>query len=298
MSFLRVSDQLGSFFRHAVLVLRTSSPARSLGTADYDAALDLCKQDTLSNVFVAARLIEGGPTFTSSLLGVGSSPLGSMCWVSANVVPINCDELALKAFATKLRRYKRRCSSIFGESEQVLGLWDRLEPMWGEPSSIRAEQPMMAVMTSPRDAGRPMDPRVRLARDDEIDLVVPAAAHMFTAEIGYPPFIGSDHDYRRMVGGLIRAGHTYVICEGGKVVFKADVGSLAFGVAQIQGVWVAPQLRGMGLAEPAMNAVVQHVLDNLASEVTLYVNSYNEAAIRTYVATGFEQVGTFATVIV
>ncbi|MEO8850774.1 MAG: GNAT family N-acetyltransferase [Allobranchiibius sp.] len=279
-------------------MLRTFSPARSLGSADYDAALNLCEQDALSNVFVAARLLEGGPAFTSSLLGVGSSPLNAMCWVSANVVPINCDEPALKAFAAKLRRYKRRCSSIFGEADQVLGLWERLEPMWGEPSSIRAEQPMMAVTTSPRDADRWMDPRVRLARADELDLVVPAAAHMFTAEIGYPPFVGSDHDYRRMVGALIRAGHTYVISEGGEVIFKADVGSLAFGVAQIQGVWVAPQMRGTGLAEPAMNAVVQHVLDNLASEVTLYVNSYNEAAIRTYIATGFEQVGTFATVIV
>ncbi len=279
-------------------MLRTSSPARSLGTADYAAALDLCEQDALSNVFVAARLIEGGPTFTSSLLGIGNPPLSSMCWVSANVVPINCDEPALKAFAAKLRRYRRRCSSIFGEADQVLGLWERLEPMWGSPSSIRADQPMMAVTTSPRDADRPMDSRVRLARADEVDLVLPAAAHMFTAEIGYPPFVGSDHDYRRMVGGLIGAGHTYVICEGGQVAFKADVGSLAFGVAQIQGVWVTPHLRGTGLAQPAMNAVVQHVLDNLASEVTLYVNSYNEAAIRTYVAAGFEQVGTFATVIV
>ncbi len=278
-------------------MLRTSSPARTLGTADYDAALALCRADATSTVFVGARLIEGGAAFTSSLLGIGGAELNSLCWVSANVVPVACDSHALDVYAARLRRYRRRCSSIFGDAEQVLGLWERLQPHWGQPRSLRPEQPLMAVTSGPRDTGRPMDPRVRLAREDELELVLPASAHMFTAEIGYAPYIGSDHDYRRMVRGLIRAGHTYVISEGGRILFKADVGSLAFGVAQIQGVWVAPRARGQGLAEPAMNAVVQHVLDHLASDVTLYVNSFNEPALRTYQATGFEEIGTFATVI-
>lgn len=278
-------------------MLRTSNPARSLGADDFDSALAVCEEDARSNVFVAARLIEAGPAAAGSLLGIGSPHLTSMCWVSANVVPIGCDDRALDIYAARLRRYRRRCSSIFGDADQVLGLWERLEPNWGEPRSLRTDQPMMIVTTSPRDTGRPMDPRVRLAREDELDLVVPASAHMFAAEIGYPPYTGSDHDYRRLVRSLIWAGHTYVIVESGRVLFKADVGSLAFGVAQIQGVWVAPEARGLGLAVPAMNAVVQHVLDYLAGDVTLYVNAYNEPALRTYRATGFEQISTFATVI-
>lgn len=278
-------------------MLRTSNPARSLDADDFDSALAVCTQDAPSNVFVAARLTEAGPAATGSLLGIGNPHLTSVCWVSANVVPIGCDEHALDIYAARLRRYRRRCSSIFGDAEQVLGLWERLESNWGEPRSLRTDQPMMIVTTSPRDTGRPMDPRVRLAREDELDLVVPASAHMFAAEIGYPPYAGSSHDYRRQVRSLIRAGHTYVIVESGRVLFKADVGSLALGVAQIQGVWVAPEARGLGLAVPAMNAVVQHVLDHLAGDVTLYVNAYNEPALRTYRATGFEQISTFATVI-
>ncbi|MEO8748828.1 MAG: GNAT family N-acetyltransferase [Allobranchiibius sp.] len=278
-------------------VLRTSSPARTLGASDFDAALAVCRQDPQSNVFVAARLLEAGPAAAGSLIAIGGQHLSSMCWVSANIVPIGCDARALDVYAAKLRRYRRRCSSIFGEADQVLGLWERLEPTWGQPRSLRPEQPMMIVTTSPRDTGRPMDPRVRLAREDELDLVVPASAHMFTGEIGYPPYTGSDHEYRRLVRSLIRAGHTYVIVEAGRVLFKADVGSLAFGVAQIQGVWVAPKERGRGLAIPAMNSVVQHVLDHLAEDVTLYVNSYNEPALRSYRATGFETIANFATII-
>ncbi|RNI23320.1 GNAT family N-acetyltransferase [Flexivirga caeni] len=258
----------------------------------------MCAVDPLANVFVAARLLEGGPAFAAALLGVDEGRrLRSVCWTSANVVPIGADDAALDAFAGRLRRKRRRCSSIFGDAEQVLGLWARLERHWGDARSVRRDQPMMAVSAPPSTGCDPIDGRVRPARPDEVDLVLPASAAMFTEEIGYPPYVGSDRDYRRMVSALIGAGHTYVIIEGGRVVFKADIGSLAAGVAQLQGVWVAPDSRGQGLAEPAMRAVVQHILETTASTVTLYVNNYNEPALRTYHAAGFRQVGTFATVI-
>ena len=279
-------------------VLRSLNAARTLGPGDFDAALDLCAADPLGTVFVAARLLEGGRPAATSMIGVDvGRRLDSLCWISANVVPVGADEEALDAYASRLRRKRRRCSSIFGDADQVLGLWARLERHWGTPRSVRPDQPMMAVSTPPLRAGRPIDPRVRRARLDEVDIVLPASARMFTEEIGYPPFLGSDRDYRRMVTSLITAGHTFVIVQDGRVVFKADVGSLAAGVAQIQGVWVAPDRRGEGIAEAAMNAVVQQVIDEIAPTVTLYVNSYNIPALRTYEAAGFRQVSTFATVI-
>ena len=87
------------------------------------------------------------------------------------------------------------------------------------------------------------------------------------------------------------------VTEGDEIVFKADVGSLAPGVAQIQGVWVAPSHRGRGLAAPCMAAVVDLVEQTHADTVSLYVNDYNLPALRAYLSAGFERVGTFATVI-
>jgi predicted GNAT family acetyltransferase len=120
---------------------------------------------------------------------------------------------------------------------------------------------------------------------------------MFEGEIGYPPYTGSGAAYRSALLALIDRGHTFVAIEDGAVIFKADVGSVALGCAQLQGVWLAPHLRGQGLSVPLMASVVEQVMETRARWVTLYVNDYNESARATYARVGFEDVGTFSTVL-
>jgi predicted GNAT family acetyltransferase len=62
-------------------------------------------------------------------------------------------------------------------------------------------------------------------------------------------------------------------------------------------VWVEPELRGRGLAAPGMAAVVELTRRQVAPVVSLYVNSFNAPALATYRRVGFEQVGTFATIL-
>ena len=66
--------------------------------------------------------------------------------------------------------------------------------------------------------------------------------------------------------------------------------------AQIQGVWVAPDRRGEGLAAAGVAAVVEACRRDIAPVVSLYANIWNEPARRAYDRVGFEQTGTFATV--
>ncbi|RKT77556.1 hypothetical protein DFJ68_0979 [Terracoccus luteus] len=280
-------------------MLRQRSPVRPLSSADRDAALALCARNRVANVFAAARIGEGALRgHPNSVLGHwGEGGLRGLAWVSANVVPVELDDDGVAAVAHRISRQRRQCASIFGPTEQVEGLWERLGPTWGPPRSVRRHQPLLTTTTPPSRLGVEVDPRVRPARPDEVDLVLPAAAHMFTEEIGYPPYFGSDRAYRGGISALIRAGHTFVRVEDGEVVFKADVGSLALGCAQIQGVWLHPRLRGHGLALPSMAAVVELVLDGMAQEVSLYVNDFNHAARRLYEHCGFTEVGSFTTVL-
>jgi predicted GNAT family acetyltransferase len=67
-------------------------------------------------------------------------------------------------------------------------------------------------------------------------------------------------------------------------------------VAQLQGVWVHPSLRGRGLARAGLAAVIEATRTSLAPTVSLYVNDFNTRAIAAYEAVGFERVGLFATV--
>lgn len=280
-------------------MLRTRSPLRALSSSDRDAALEMCARDPAANVFLAARILEGGmESRAASVYGHRTDGrLDSMVWASANIVPVGLDRETAPMYAERLRRWRSRTASLLGPTDQVLGLWDELAPAWGTPRAVRSRQPLLATLVPPSARGVEVDPRVRPARPSEVDLVLPAAVHMFTAEIGYPPFAGSSRAYRASLQSLIDDGRTYVVVEGGRVVFKADVGSVALGCAQLQGVWLAPDLRGQGRSVAAMAAVVEQVMNDHAPYVTLYVNDFNTAARATYRHIGMTEVGGYTTVL-
>lgn len=278
-------------------MLRSLGAVRALGMRDVDDALEVCAADPVTNVFVAARIVESGLSGTRGpLFGYDAGGERALCWCSANVVPVEASSRALGALAAKVARRRTWASSVFGPADQVMDLWGHLERTWGRPREVRPNQHVMTI-TDAVVLGAVPDPAVRPARPEELELVVPAATAMFTEEIGYPPYQGSGVAYRRGVGGLIERGHTLVRVEGDEVVFKADLGSVALGVAQVQGVWVHPRWRGHGLAAPALAAVVEHTRRHVAPTVTLYVNDFNEPAVRSYERVGFTRTGTFATVL-
>jgi predicted GNAT family acetyltransferase len=80
-------------------------------------------------------------------------------------------------------------------------------------------------------------------------------------------------------------------------MFKAEIGSVTPSACQVQGVWVAPELRGLGLSVPAMAAVVDISLREIAPTVGLYVNDYNTAARATYRRVGMTDRGIFMSVL-
>ncbi len=279
-------------------MLRSAGAAKSLGIADRDWALSVCAQDPVLHVFVAARILEGGlGDGRATMYAYDRAGASALCWSSANVVPVGGDPRAIAALVERVRGRRKLASSLFGPAEQVQQMWSLLSGQWGPPREVREDQPVMTTTTLPSHIGVPLDPLVRVARLEELDAVTPAAEAMFTEEIGYPPYRGSGSAYRNAVAGLLRARRTLIRTEGGVVVFKADLGSVALGVAQIQGVWVHPDYRGRGLAPPAMASVIEHTLRYVAPTATLYVNDYNAAALATYRRVGMTQTGSFSTVL-
>jgi predicted GNAT family acetyltransferase len=281
-----------------VRVLQTSA-LRVLRTDDLPEVLDLLARDPVADVFVASRVQAAG--LDPARLGgemwghVVDGRLDAVCHAAANLVPVQAGPEAAAAFAERARRQGRRCASIVGDSTAVSAMWETLEPSWGPAREVRARQPLMAIDGSPAVAP---DPLVRRVRPDELDLLVPACVAMFTEEVGVSPLSADGGAlYRARVAELIRSARAFARIEGGRVVFKAEVGAVSDAACQVQGVWVPPDLRGQGLSGPGMAAVVELALRDVAPVVTLYVNDYNLAAQATYRRVGFTDRGTFMSVL-
>jgi hypothetical protein len=280
---------------------------RPLGPADATELLDLCGRDPVTNVFVASRVERYGidpPGVRGELYGWFSrGELVSACWYGANLVPVEAVPEAQRAFTQHALQVGRRCSSLVGPADAVLAMWSSLESRWGPARDVRGDQPLMVI---DHPSPLPPDPAVRRAGRGDLEALVPAAVAMFTEEVGYSPLQADGGTaYRMRVAQLVDDGHAFVRVDrdpdGGsdrdRVVFKADLGAVSRQVAQVQGVYVDPACRGRGVAAPAMAAVVALALEQGVSAVSLYVNSFNAPALAAYRRAGFEQVGTFATVL-
>lgn len=279
-------------------MLRTTA-LHVMRAEDLPEVTSLLDRDPVSDVFVASRVQAVGldpARLGGELWGhVVDGRLEALCHAGANLVPVQAGPEAVRAFAERARRQGRRCASIVGERSAVAAMWDLLEPTWGPARDVRERQPLMAIDHAP---DVPADPLVRRVRPEELDALVPACVAMFTEEVGVSPIAADGGTlYRARVAELIRGGRAFARIEDGRVLFKAEVGSVTDKACQVQGVWVPPELRGRGLSSPGMAAVVEHALRDIAPIVSLYVNDYNEAARASYRRVGFADHGTFMSVL-
>jgi predicted GNAT family acetyltransferase len=283
-------------------VLRLAG-ARLLDERDRMAVRAMLTADPVASCMVASRIETlgmdpwrlGGELWGCEPRGFRSGRLDSLCFAGSNLIPLQGNRSALRAFADRALRRRRMCSSVVGPADQVLGLWSELELDWGPAREVRDDQPLMSTSKQPRI---PTDPLVRPVRPDELDRYLPAAVAMFIEEVGVDPRAGDGGaSYRARVAELISAGRAFARFDGGEVVFKAEIGALSNAVGQIQGVWVHPDRRGHGLGTSGTAAVVDRLVRGLGRTASLYVNAYNAVAQSAYRRIGFTRVGQYATVL-
>lgn len=284
--------------------------ARVLTFEDVAQALAVARLDPVASALVLTQLEDSVAAGKLTGLFWGfphTGQLTAICWAGGNLAPVMSEPnpWALAAFAALAKERQRKISSIVGPADDVLGLWEHLRGSWPQPREIRAQQPSM-IMTQPSQIAP--DPTVRFGESRDFSAVFPASVAMFESEVGVSPLRFGSTMYAERVHYLLRNQRTLVkIAEPrglkrlagspAEVIFKADYGVVTREVAQVQGVWISPAYRGLGLAVPAMAAVVELGLAHCAPTVSLYVNDFNLPALATYRKVGFTQVGTFATIL-
>jgi uncharacterized protein len=274
--------------------LSSGLEVRPLGRDDQAIALTALDRNPVRDVFIASRIVHDG-----ALTSIGPSPLWGafddsqtlrgMLHVGPNLVPAVDDAAACEALAAAAGGlYLTRM--VVGERAMVELLWSKIGSSYPTPREVRHRQFVYAV-----DPGRLVhDPRggepglARLAERADEDPVLHLSAAMYTEEMGENPMARDPDGYRRRVRMLTARGWTYVYEVGGRLQFKMDVGCASDRTAQIQGVYVPPELRGRGVGTTAMAACCALALDRHPN-LSLYVNDFNTPAVTLYERIGFRR---------
>jgi predicted GNAT family acetyltransferase len=217
------------------------------------------------------------------------------CHVGANLVPVSADADDAAAFAERALARGRTVSTIVGPQDAVRSFWNGVASTWGKPRESRWDQPHLEIAGGPLVAP---DPLVRRTTREDMHELYPACVAMYTEEVGVSPEYGGGADlYRARVMQLVNRGWSFArFDDTGRLVFKAEVACATPYAAQIQGVFVPADRRGLGLATAGMAAVVQLVRREIAPVVSLYVNDWNTSARAVYERVGFRETARFATV--
>jgi uncharacterized protein len=266
---------------------------RPIGRGDEAVALAALDRNPVRDVFIASRILHDGALTTfgpSPLWGAfEAGHLRGMLHVGPNLVPATDDQAACEALAAAAGGlYPTRM--VVGERVTVELLWSLIGPSYPAPREVRRRQFVYAVepdlLVHDRHArGRGI---ARLAERSDEDRVLRLSAAMYTEEMGENPMARDPDGYRRRVRMLISRGWTYVYEQAGQLQFKMDVGCASHHTAQIQGVYVPPELRGRGVGTTAMAACCDLALDRHPN-LSLYVNDFNTPAVALYERIGFHR---------
>lgn len=172
-----------------------------------------------------------------------------------------------------------------------------LKPVPIKPEPLKpGESPAGAFQLGGESVGEPAG-YARLATSADLGELLPAAAAMFTEEVGFDPIARYGEGYAARLRTLIAGQRSAIVTDvNGRVIFKVDAGIVNLDAAQVQGVWLHPDYRGYGLAKPFFAAAAQ-ILQRRYPHLSLYVNDYNARALAMYRGTGWEQIGQFSTII-
>lgn len=182
-----------------------------------------------------------------------------------------------------------RTHLIMGEVEAVGAFWDayagRGRGMRRACRGVLFELPRPALSGLGRLMVEPAG-GLRPATFDDVELVVPVHASMAEAESGVNPLAGDPRGFVGRCLRRIRLGRTWVVTEGDRLLFKADVHAETPEVVYLEGVYLDPAERGTSLGRRYMNQLCRRLLAR-ARVVCLLAGEEDERAQRFYRACGF-----------
>jgi ribosomal protein S18 acetylase RimI-like enzyme len=267
-----------------------------LSESDRDEVWDFLSARPVHTVFIKGFLKENGlvndlnrGSFYACRDGdgrlMGVALIGHITLIEART------DAALRAFAD----YARGGQSIY----MILGEQRKVDCFWGAYSAggygpRRQREQLLFVQRHSFPVSGPA-PELRLANAYDLDILLPLYGEMHSQESGVNPLEVDPEGFGRRWLRRIEQKQVWVWIEGGDLIFNADVMCDTPDCIYLEGIYVAPKLRGKGFGLRCMSQL-SHTLLARARSLCLLSDPENVAANRFYRKAGFEMAGCYKSI--
>lgn len=202
-------------------------------------------------------------------------------------------ERVVRAFARHARTHRPRYM-IMGERERVRAFWrcyaeGRLSPRHTcETELLEKRLPAEAEKSACE---------LRPARPEDLACVVPVNAQIISDAHRINPLERDAEGFRRRIAERISRGRIILLTEGARLLFKAEVSAQTHAVTYVEGIYVAPELRGTGFSKDCM-AQLETYLSGRARFICGLADVCNERARAFYRRAGYAVRTHFETIFV
>ena len=200
---------------------------------------------------------------------------------------------AMAAFGLRAKIIGRAINLIMSEHEGALDFWDCYAP----GTSPRLNFTELLFETTFPMLVRDCKYDVRPAAFDQLDQIAEAHAEVAFIESGHDPMVRDREGFLKRVARRIEMGRTFVVFEGDKLVFKADIIAEADGIVYLEGVWVATELRGKGIGSRCLSKL-NLILMERADVICMLSNERFTGAHRSFERAGYRATGRCTTLFV
>lgn len=203
-------------------------------------------------------------------------------------------EDALKALAFAARKAETPIHLVMSAGDVARSFWNYIYGF--------GQQPRLTCTELLFEVGFPLavqkcEHDVRPARMEELEAVAEAQAEVAELECGVNPMRRDREGFLRRVARRIEQGRVYVVFENGKLVFKADIIAETDEVAYLEGVYVAPEMRGSGIGSKCLSRVAIELLSRVTN-ICLLSNVEFKGAHRSFERAGFRSTDACTTLFV
>ena len=215
----------------------------------------------------------------------GVALVGHAVYVAADTEP------ALRAFA-RVAQGQQNAHMILGEEALVGRFWEHYAPSGQAPRVFSRE--VLFELRWPVSAPEPVE-GLRLATLDDLMLVMPVHAALAYQESGVNPLDVDPQGFRLRCARRIGSGRVWVLVEGGRLVFKADVAADTPECVYVEGVYVAPASRRRRYGLRCLTQLGRHLLGR-TKVVSALVNEENRPAQALFQKAGYKLRGHYDTI--